>query len=818
MSQGIPLPSDAHSVNFAGDQEYINDVEIANDNLLEVAQDDELGVEYPNVPEISQMGTNAPAFFKALLPNLKSIMTSNDLGKAEIFESAFKDDPRWGSIYQDKFGLPMIVWNKLPYYVNKPGFSGTDLNTFTGEMIKYMPATKYASGAKGIIGTIARGVPAYATTEVVAEGTSAFVTPRATKTQERSIGDVGMDVGTMTGIGVGADVLMPPAIKYGAKTLGYVAKATGLDAAGRKIVEMVLPKFTPEVLAGPLARELKGGDEIIEQQSKYPLTQGQRTADAPVGVGPKQTEQLGVEDVLRQSASDDLGTTIIRGFDDSQLSQIRADVFKLQDEFGAGLAQKTDVYGNVPQQAGEAAQNIVIREADRIKSEAGEAYDFVKNVAIPPRMTREGVVTIAEDMLKVIPDNFAPSQLVEGPLLREITQLKRLVKLAKDPKFKDQTLQNVHGYQKRLNTAIGQAERSSPEERALLLMKKILDESVYDGIEKGFIYGDQEILDQLAGATGLYRDFMRLTGRSTGKNSADKASNRILEQISNNDYTPLQVTNLLFGHSKFTPNQALPLVIAKLQKSLPEAEFMQIKALLKDGVLTKAFSGRNGEVTRTAIINNFNDVFVKQKAVIKELFTPNEIKRIEQFRKDVLPTLWAEIKLNPSGTGYTMLGALARQQLLTHPILRVGGEKVVKAVDASKKASQGIDAVRQTIDRFQTPLLSNLSQSILRPMFRTESSMENVLEIPDSTIENLRNKMNEFGEAMPNLDQPAFEFSEDVTPMNPPSFSVNPNTTSMNVPAFPAPMATDDPTTRMALAGDNPDNQLIARRGIASLA
>ena len=50
--------------------------------------------------------------------------------------------------------------------------------------------------------------------------------------------------------------------------------------------------------------------------------------------------------------------------------------------------------------------------------------------------------------------------------------------------------------------------------------------------------------------------------------------------------------------------------------------------------------------------------------------------------------------------------------------------------------------------------------------------------------------------------------------------SVNPDTTSslMNVPAFPAPMATDDPTTRMALAGDNPDNQLIARRGIASLA
>jgi len=808
MSQGIPLPKNAHSVNFAGDQKYINDVEAPNDNLFEVSQDDELGVEYPNIPEISQMGTNAPSFFKALVPNLKSIMTSNDLGKAEIFENAFKDDPKWGGIYKDKFGLPMIVWNNLPYYVNKPGFSGTDLNTFTGEMIKYFPATKYASGAKGIIGTIARGVPAYATTEAVGELTSGIVTPKTTKAQERTYGDVGMDIGTMTGIGVGTDVLMPPAIK----TLGYVAKAIGLDTAGRKIVEMVLPRFKPEVLAGPLARELKGGDEVIEQQSKYPLTQGQRTADLPEGVGPKQTEQLGVEDVLRQSASDELGTTIIRGFDDTQLSQIRADAFKLQDEFGAGLAQKTDIYGNVPQEAGEAAQDIVIREADKLKTKAGEKYDFVKNVATPPRMTREGVVTIADNMLKIISDNFAPSQLVEGPLLREMTQLKRLVKLAKDPKFKDQTLQNIHGYQKRLNTAIGQAERGSPEERALLLMKKVLDESVYDGIEKGFIYGDQEILDQLASATGMYRDYMKLSGKGGAKNQADRTANRILEQLSNNDYTPLQVTNLLFGHNKFTPNQALPLVIAKLKKSLPEAEFMQIKALLKDGILTKAFSGRGGEVTRTAIINNFNDVFGKQKAIIKELFTPNEIKRIEQFRKDVLPTLWAEIKLNPSGTGYTMLGALARQQLLTHPILRVGGEKVVKAVDASKRASQGIDAVRQTLNRFQTPLLSSTSQAILRPMFRTESSMDQTEEIPDSIVENLKNTINEFSETMPDFDQPAFDYGEDVTPMNPQNFSVNPNTTSMVAPTQ------INPAVSPTVLPNPQDRELAMRRsGLASL-
>ena len=40
---------------------------------------------------------------------------------------------------------------------------------------------------------------------------------------------------------------------------------------------------------------------------------------------------------------------------------------------------------------------------------------------------------------------------------------------------------------------------------------------------------------------------------------------------------------------------------------------------------------------------------------------------------------------------------------------------------------------------------------------------------------------------------------------------------NLNVEAFPAPMTTEDPSTRMALAGDNPDNQLIAMRGIAGL-
>jgi|TARA_R110001606_G_scaffold33079_2_gene99282 hypothetical protein len=739
---GIKLPQNALAVGQDQTEDpslFVEEREV-DENLFETGSDD-LGVEFPNVREISQMGSEYPGFFKSLIPNVKAMLTSDDLGKAEIFSNAFEDDPKWGGVYQDKFGLPIIIWNETPYYVNKPGFSGTDFNTFLGEVLKYIPATKYASKAKTVTGTIARGVPSYATTEVASKVGEGLMTPDTVASKDPSFADVAGEVGLMTGIGVGADVLAPPLLKAGANVVGAVARATSKGVG--TILESTLPKFKPEVV----------------QDSKYPLTVGQRTAEPPKGVTPKQTEQLGEEDILRQSASSEIGTVTVRGFDEMQLGQIRADALKLQDEFGAGVRGADDIYGNIPSEAAEQTQSLVVREADRLKAEAGELYDVVKGAPNAPRMTREGVVNIAEDMLRVVPDFFAPSQIVDGPLAREIANLKRLAKLAKDPKFKSQSLQNIHGYQKRLGTAIKQADVGSPEEAALIQMKQLLDNSLYDGIERGFITGDQEIIDQLRSATNIYADYMGLTGRRQGRDRANQAANRILEQLSSNNYTPVQVTNLLFGHNKFAPNQALPLVLAQLKKSLPESEFNQVKALLKDGILTKAFSGRGGEVTRTAIVNNFNDVFNKQRTIIDELFTKDEILRIKEFRENVLPTLWAEIKLNPSGTSYTMLGSLARQQLLSfpNPLVRASATKILGGIDEAARANTAIDAVRQTINRFQAPLFSDISQSIMRPQFRQEASPTEagVEPVSESEIQNLQTQMQDF--EMPDIATPAFE-------------------------------------------------------------
>ena len=482
-----------------------------------------------------------------------------------------------------------------------------------------------------------------------------------------------------------------------------------------KIGETLFPRFTPDVI----------------QKSKYPLTQGQRTAEIPEGPTPRSTEQTGVEDELRRAQDSGLGTNIIRGFDDAQLDAIRKDALELQSELGANTIGRDGLYGNIPSAAAEETQSIVSSRAAQLKEEASALYQDLLKVPNPPMMTAEGVGTVSRNMLD-IPASMGVTgrQLENMPILRsEITNLRRISKAAADPKFQDQALSTLHSYQKSLNIAKKQAQPGSAEEAVLMRMKSELDDAIYNGIEQGFIKGDQAVIDQLRNATGLYRQYAGLSGKLSVKDTQERAANKILLSLSNNNYTPMQVTNLLFGHNKFAPNQSVPLVLKELKKSLPAAEYDQVVRLLKDGILTKAFAGTGGDITRTAIVKNYNDVFNNQRAITELLFSPEEIARIKQFRKDVMPTLWAEIKDNPSGTSYKILSSLSRQNLLSFPspMVRAVAPSVMKGVDEAAQATKAIDAVRQTTDRFQAPLLSGSAQALIRPEVRDEAEGDELL-------------------------------------------------------------------------------------------
>ena len=729
---GIALPEGAATINQSttvteeaknteeAEKSYLQRLKELPGNLYEAYTGENVPIEFPNIPEATDMGGDAPGFIEGLLPNLKIMLARDDLGKTEIMKNSFEGDERWGGAFSDKFGNPMIVWNDQPYYVNKPGFSGQDFGTFVGEVIKFAPAMKFVNKAKTVLGTAGRGAGAYSTTELGSQALESAMTPETTKLKDQTTSDLAKDVGISTTIGVGADLVVPGVAK--GVTKGVKAGANVVSDATK-----MFPRFNPETSI----------------KSKFALTQGQRTAELPDvkkgSIQSKVTQQLEEEDVLRNAPSTNpLASNIIKGFDESQLTAIRNEADLLRKEFGSGRVDIVDA-DDIPTAVGEEIQTSVTKTATSLKDRAGKAYEVVKGAEFQPVMSREGVLETTNNALNSVlsKDGLGITQreLADMKILnRELEYLKRINNLAQKPNFKGSPLNILSGYQKSLNRAFRSAEEGSPEQLALGRIKGEVDKAVFEGIEKGIITGDEAVLDSLKEATDLYRQYIGLTGKAGGKDSQEKAANRILQMITNPNYTPKQVVTAFFGHAKFNPNQSMGLVLNKLKNVLPEEQYQEVVALAKDAVLEKAFSGTGKSgVTRTNIVNNYDDVFVKNKAITSLLFNADEIKRIKQFRDDVMPTLWADIKLNPSNSGYTILSGMARNGLLNYArLVPIVGTEFVEGVQRIGSTAQAINATRQYLNRVNKPLFSATVQSSIRPV-----AVEADDEVESSTLQSI---------------------------------------------------------------------------------
>lgn len=738
IKQGNNPTPEAEEVVKANEKSFWQSIADLPGGIYAAATGEGIPIEFPNIPETTEMGDAAPGFFEAFMMNNKLMLARDDFGKVEIMEDTFGDDERWGGAFVDKFDNPMIVWEGKPYYVNKPGFSGQDIGTFTGEILKFAPASKFVSGAKTLGQTIMRGTGAYSATEVAGQAGEAMLTPETTKAKDRDMGDVAGDVGVATGLGVAVDVVAPPVIKGTSKAL-RAGTGTVSETAAR-----VFPRFEPKNI----------------QTSKYPLTVGQRTAALPdrkAGPTERVTPELESEDVMRRApGTNPDAANIMRGFDERQLDEIRADATALADEFGSG---RPDITGaaDVPTAVAEEIQTVGVSAARDLKTRAGRAYDVVQGAEFQPVMGREGVMTTSQRALDSVlsPDGLGITarELGDMPLLkREIDYLKKINKLSQNPRFKGSPLNILHGYQKSLNRAVRSAEPGSPQALVLGKIKSEIDQAVFDGIEAGFITGDQAVLDSLKEATDLYRQYIGLTGKATGKDAQEKAANRILQMITNENFTPKQVVNAFFGHAKFNPNQSMGLVLNKLKAALPEDQYKEVVALAKDAVLEKAFSGSGKSgVTRTNIVNNYDDVFVKNKAITGLLFSPDEIARISQFRDNVMPTLWAEIKLNPSNSGYTVLSGLARNGLLNYArLVPIVGRDSVDVIEGMRATGAARDATRQFLKRVNMPLFTSGFSASVRPTVveevgeeTTSPSLQSIVEsAPASVVEKLNQAAN----------------------------------------------------------------------------
>tara|TARA_R100000808_G_C2155393_1_gene167760 strand:- start:11987 stop:14179 length:2193 start_codon:yes stop_codon:yes gene_type:complete len=673
---------------FPFDEEEKEEEEIVVTEKEEVVTEDQPSHEYMEMPEFGENVTGYGLLDKETYQSLKSAFVDNPWEQAEIYENIFGDDPRWGGIEADKYNNPIVKWNDTAYYINRPGLSTTDIAEVTAEIAKYAPVSKWVGGAKNLLGRVKRGALGYSGTELASEAAENIMAPDTNRRMKKSIGDIAMGTAIPTGIGVAADIAVPPALRIGGQVLKGAARK-GVEQIGK----LSAPRYQPAVQKA--ADAFKPKEQIT---SKYPLTVGQKTGDL---------QQLKSEDLFRRAGPD-----IIRNFDERQLNLIIKDAEELRNVMGSGdplISQADDVGMAV----GERVQTIVSDAAENLKSQAKSGYNFVKELD-DTILDVPYSKNLGKNLVNVIKNEVDADTLKMLPNLSNV--LKRMEKLAKTGKFVtkkgSQNVNDLWSLQKQLNVL---ADNAGPgRERAIIgMIKRQLDGEVYKGIDSGFISGNADILQNLKNSTGMYAQYMGLTGESWAKTAPEKKANLILKKLTNTQYSPREVVESLFGHAKFNTKGEMKLVLEKLNKLIPEEQMVEVKALMKDAILTKAFTNRTGKITRQGIINNFDNIFVKNKFIVDELFSPDEILKIKSFRDEVMPTLAAEINTNPSGTAFTLVTALENMGLIgwtrSVPFIR----EVREGMQEIGERARMIEATRQFMLRLDNPLFTSVVPSAI---------------------------------------------------------------------------------------------------------
>jgi hypothetical protein len=786
-------------------------------------------IEYPNLPELADMpSADVPPFYRRTLPNIQAMLTSDDLGKTEIFQDAFRDDPKWGGAFIDKFGLPIIMWNDIPYYVNKPGFSETDFSTFLGELAKYSPANRFVGGAKTMLGTAGRGALAYPATEAVSKAGEAIITPRTVAARDESLEEIAGEIGATAAQDITIDAVLPKVLKAAGRTVGAAVEKGGdvtKNLARRAKKFSPFPRITPEII----------------NESRFPLTVGQKYSPIQDPRNKDFTPQLATEDLIRFGNADTTAQETLKNFDRDQMQMIEDAAKDLQNELGVGVVAEN--YYQIPRAAAEQIQKRVSDLATSKEQEAQLFYNALKEVAeeTKPTFGPKSIENITQKMMDyvTVTEGIYPSILTQDDALKPVFDLlKRINRQAKNRKgFEDQTIDQLVRFRNNLGFKISKAK--GDDKRILTGLKTQLDEGIDESITAGLVGGDPKFIDDMRAANKLYSEYNSLSGGQVipalrKLPDAQKAVQKGLLTLSQDGYDTNEVINLLFGKNLLTPRKHMGALIDELQRILPEDEFARVKGLLRDGVMTRAFAGTGGNITRLSITKNFDQVFSNQKDIIERLFTADEIKKVKDLKDDVLPTLAAELRKNASSTAYVTQGflhslglhsvpgfGLTTEARLGRAALEEGAEQLTKR----KQKAMVSDMIRGKITEMRTPLLpedsrnlilgnltaEEVTQAAARPVMREDEEEQaeaaqqmfpdvgDRAETPDADVQALEERIKQI-QSLQNpqssIDMPIFE----------------------NLPTTPAPPMGDQSFLGPTVLPRATDREIAARRsGIAGL-
>ena len=542
-----------------------------------------------------------------------SLARGNPIAAAAIF----KDRVPNADVEFDAMGNPYTTHGGEKKYLNRPGFSGGDINRGITEVGSMVMASRGGAGLLRKLGLAGKmtgaGVANYGTSLGIDKIAQIAGSPVPVD-QKRAL--------IIGALGFGGEAVAPIAEKFLTAFFGNprMDAAEGLTAEGRKVLERigVDPAYVTREFEQAFARQAARAVNPDEAAGVALAESLPRPVVLTTGDITRDVSQQAFEDAALKGARGEIPKQIMRGVRDGNQTALKENAVLIQDQLAGGVSQVT-VRGEGAAAAAKQVKNLARSEKDFVD----RAYDIARQGdTLAPVEIVQAMRNDIGSVLKERGFDVGRMQLVQRRLADADNILaEKSVSAVK--------INAMELWRKRLVRDIETARRADPSEaEALRAVRNTYDGWLEGAIEKALIIGDEEGIRAWQAARAINTRYSQMF-------KSDKTIAKIVE----GDLTTEQSLSLIFGQSKLGAKQESAHTLKRIKKLLGE-ESSEWRALKEEGFLRLLKSqdtgprGRDLEVMFSGdkFATAFDAAMKDAPSVMKTLYTAREQALFHQMK------------------------------------------------------------------------------------------------------------------------------------------------------------------------------------------
>ena len=541
---------------------------------------------------------------------------------------------------EDAQGNPYVVIGGKPFYTNKTGLSPVDAIGFGGDLLAFLPVGKFASMAKNVatrlgIASLASGAISTGK-EIGAQLLGSEQQIDTTKIAlDAAFGGGGQLVGdALTTFIRNRKPVLNASGNISTQFADELKKAgININDFGSKGQEVLISAY--KNLGSSFAKEAERvtGAARSAEAGGIPLTTGQATGDV---------RQIAREEAMRQGARGGIAQKIMQKFEEGQKAAVGQRATAIGEEIAPASTVATQT------EAGGMLFETLRAKQKELKGAVSKAYNEtdLRTLAIPTETTS----TLTSKISDVIKEgDFILNKELTPAASNAYSSLVNIIPKIDKANVSQINLKSLESTRRTLGQYY-KAAANDADRNAVTMLTKQFDDWLDDTITKGLASGDLDQLNKLKDARALSRDYF--SKFKIDPKSPDVDAQKVIDKIVSKDLTPVETMNYLFGAAKLGDNQTAVRTAKKFKEIFgeksPEFDEFRRAAYLR---LVQDTQGNIKPASK--IVGEVDELILgRGSALANEIFTPEQVKSLRQFRSAISKTLTPAEATNPSKTGY----------------------------------------------------------------------------------------------------------------------------------------------------------------------